>query len=158
MNDSLADDILNIQKIIELLLHSQCRCQSLLLQKWFRGLVVRLERRDGHQFALGVAQSGQFPAENTTCIYVDSAVQPLRLANRSMPIDHHRFTSILRGPVVTNWQTIFVGFARRFPVECEITDLARATSLHFFFHAGVSDDELSIIENIMTYQIVEELN
>src|SRR5437762_654016 len=85
--------------------------------------VIGPQCRNGNQLALWIAECGQFAAEDASRIDIDCSIQPFWFRHRCVSIDDHPLPAILSGPVVTNWQTIFVRFTRRFSVEREIPDL-----------------------------------
>src|SRR5436853_275827 len=60
-------------------------------------------------------------------------------------------------PVVTNRQAEFIGLACRLAKERKIAHLARTSALHVFLHAGVSDDEFSVIQDIVADKLIEEI-
>src|SRR5271155_3897452 len=74
-----------------------------------------------------------------------------------MAINNHRLAPVLSGPVVTNGQTEFVRLAGRLAVQRKIANLSRTTPLHLFFHPRVSNDKLSVVQNIVTDQRINEL-
>src|ERR1700693_4589968 len=73
-----------------------------------------------------------------------------------MAVDHHRSSPILGGPVVSNGQSKLVRLPRRFSVESKVAHLTRTASLHLFFHASVGDDQLSVIQDVVADELVEE--
>lgn len=74
-----------------------------------------------------------------------------------MPINNHCLAPILSGPVVTNGQAEFIRLASCLAVQRKIANLSRTTSLHLFFHPGVGNDKLSVVQNIVTDQRINEL-
>ncbi len=110
------------------------------------------------KLVLWIAQSCKLAAEDAPCIDIDCVIQPLGLWDWGMPIDHHSLASIIQRPVVPDGKTELVGLARRFPVKGEIADLGRPPALHVFFHPGMGNDELAVVQNVMTDESIEEPN
>ena len=158
VDDPLADDILDVEQVIQLLLRSQGWRHFLWRQERLGRLVIGSQSGNRHQLTFWVTQRGQFPAEHAAGIDVDRAVQPFRLGNWRMPINHHRLATILSRPVVAHRKPELVGLSGGFSVQRKIPHLAGAASLHLLLHAGVCDDELALIENVMTNQIVKKFD
>ena len=93
-------------------------------QKWLARLGIGLLGRNRDEFLFRIAQGGQLAAKDATSINVNSAVQPLRLRNGRMSIDHHCRPAILCSPIVANGQAKFVGLARRFAEQGELAHCA----------------------------------
>src|SRR5271154_3997935 len=74
-----------------------------------------------------------------------------------MAINNHRLAPVLSGPVITNGQAEFVRLAGRLAVQRKIANLSRTTPLHLFFHPRVSNDKLSVVQDIVTDQPINEL-
>ena len=103
------------------------------------------------QFPFGITEGSQFSAEHAPGIYVDRAVQPFRLGNRRMPINHHRLATILSCPVVTHWESVFIRLPGGLSIERKIAHLRRAATLHRLLHAGVRYNKLAVVENVVTH-------
>ena len=121
------------------------------------GFGVGVERRNGDEFAFGVAQSGERSAKNAARIDVDGAVEPFRFGNGGVPVDDGRRAAILGCPVVAHRQAELVGFSGGFAVEGELAHRAGGASCHALLHPGVGDDQLAVIEQVMAGEIVDEI-
>ena len=66
VNDPLADDILDVEQVIQLLLCSQRWCHFLLGQERLGRLVIGSESRNRHQFTFGITKGSQFSAEHAS--------------------------------------------------------------------------------------------
>src|SRR5215471_15382972 len=73
-----------------------------------------------------------------------------------MAIDHRRFSPILRGPVISNWQSELVGFARGFAVEAKLPNRTRTAAMHFLPQAGVRDDQPATVENVVADESIQK--
>src|SRR6266480_2639792 len=92
-------------------------------------LVIGSQSRNRNQFTFRITKGSQFSAKHAPCIYIDRAVQPFRLGNRRMPINHHRLATILsRRPVVTHWESVFVRLPGGLAIERKIAHFARTAS------------------------------
>ena len=120
-------------------------------------LAVGARGRDRDELPLRVAQRGELAAEDAAGVDVDRAVEPLRLGHRRVAVDDHRRAAVFRRPVVAHRQAELVGLAGRLAVQGEVPHLARAAALHLLLHAGMGDDQLAVVEDVVADQAVEEL-
>ena len=74
-----------------------------------------------------------------------------------MSVDYHRLPSVLGSPVVSDGQTELVGLARRLTVLRKRANLARAPTLHLLLHARMRCDQLAVIEDVVTHEVIEKV-
>jgi len=120
-------------------------------------LRVGAEGVDGDEFPFRITEGGETTAEDAAGVDVDRAVKPFGFGDWCVAVDDHGLAAVFGGPVVAHGEAEFIGFAGGFAVEGEFADGAGAPSLHAFLHAGVSDDELAVIEHVVTDETVDEV-
>ncbi len=156
-DDPLAEHVLGVQQIVVNLLARQRRRLRLLGQERPNRLAVCPSGGHRHELPLRPAQCGQLTAEHAAGVDVRCAVEPFRLGNRRVAVDHCRPAAILGSPIAADGQAELVGLARRFAVKGELPHLARAAPLHLLFHAGMGDHQLPVVQYIMADQFVKEI-
>src|SRR5688500_8085986 len=85
-------------------------------------------------------------------------IQPARLGEWRMPIDHERAATVVPRPIEPRGQAILVPLAGGLAVEAELPDLSRSPALHLFLQARMRDDQFAVVENIVAYLPVEEVD
>jgi len=73
-------------------------------------------------------------------------------------VHYDRVAAIFGSPVVSDRQPEFVGLTGCLAVGSELTDLSRPSALHRLLHAGVGDDELPVIEDVVRDETVNPLH
>jgi len=140
-----------------LLLGSQCRSKTFRSEKRLFGLGIGLPGWYGYQFPFRIAQRSQLPTKDAASIDIDRAVEPFGFGHRRMAIDHHGRPSVFRRPVVSHRQAKLVDFAGRLTKQRKIPHCRRAAPLHGFLHASVRNDQLAVIQDVMTHQFMDKI-
>src|SRR5215467_7088166 len=157
-DDSLSNHIIDIEQVVMNLLRSEQRngfyCRG---KQWLDGLGICLTGRNRKQFSFRIPKRCQIPAKDTAGIDVDGSIQPIRLRDGGMAVDDHSPATVLGGPVVANRQPKLVRLTRRFAIQRKVADFSRASTLHFLFHPCVSNNKLSIVQDVVTDELIDEL-
>ena len=156
-DDPLAEDVVGIEHVVVGLLGRELGSLLFLGQEGPGRFAVGLRGWDRDELLLRVAQGGELAAEDAAGVDVDRAVEPVRFGDRRVAVDDHRRAPVFRRPVVAHRQAELVRLAGRLAVQGEVPHLARAAPLHLCLHAGVGNDQLAVIEDVMADQAVEEL-
>jgi hypothetical protein len=112
-------DVVNVEKILELLLMRQLRLCGHGRQEWFGRRIVFAHCENRDHFLFRITKRCELASKNTPCIDIDRSIESLRLGDGSVSVNHHRTTAIFGCPVVTNGQTVFIGFTCRLSKEGE---------------------------------------
>ena len=155
-DEPLASHVVDVEEIIVGLLRAQPRCCDRRQERANR-IGVRLEGWHRDQLLLGPAQGRQPAAEHAAGVDVDGAIEPLRLRNGRVSVDHAGTSAVLGRPVVADGQSELVGLAGRFAEQGEVPHLGRPAPLHLRLHAGVRDHEPAVVEDVVADEAVEEL-
>ena len=81
----------------------------------------------------------------------------MRLGDGGVAVDDCGGAAVFGGPVVADGQAEFVGFAGGVAVEGELAHAAGGAADVLFLEAGVGDDELSVVEDVMADEFVDEV-
>jgi hypothetical protein len=71
-------------------------------------------------------------------------------------VDDARRAAVVGGPVVADGEAELVGLSRRLAEIRELPHRGRGPALELFLHPGVSDDEISAVEDEVAHQPLDE--
>ena len=74
--------------------------------------------------------------------------------NGRVTVNNHCSSAIFSRPIVAHRQPELIGFARGLAEKRELPDSTGPASLHGLLHASVGNDQLAVVEHIMTHQLV----
>jgi len=154
VDDFVAGDVGEIEEGVEVLLGREA------IGVGFEGLGrfgVGLESGGGNGFVFRVTESGEIAAKDATGVDVDGAIEPARIADRSVAIDDEGLATVVGGPVETHGETVFIFLAGGVSVEAHFANGPGAASDHFFFDSGVGHDEAALVEDKVGDEAVDEV-
>ena len=123
----------------------------------FRRLVPDALGDDRDELLLGIAKSGQPPAEHAAGVEAHRVVHPHRVGGRRVPVQDHRRASVVVGPGQADRKPELVGLAGRVAVQGEAAHASRSPPLVRLLQAGMGDDEPALVEHQVRDQVVAEL-
>ncbi len=112
---------------------------------------------DGDGFALGISERGEMSAVDASGVDVDSVVEPERPGYRGVAKDYKRVAVISGGPVGSDGEAGVVGLAGGFSIDGKRAGVARGDSLERLRKAGVSNDQIAVVEDEVAGQAGKEL-
>lgn len=129
LDDSLAEDVVEVEKVVVNLLSGERGRSRIFRQEGLRRLVVGVRRRYGDELSLGPPERGEPASENAARVDADRVVQPFGFGDRRVPVHDGGRPSVLLRPGVAHRQPVLVRLAGRFTEERELANHTRAASL-----------------------------
>ena len=123
IDNPLADHIFDVEYIVRGVLR-RALGNDFAWKKRLSGFVIGGAGRNRDDLAFRIPQSRELAAKYAACIDVHGIVQPHRLGYRRMPVDHERFTAIVRGPVVANGETKLVCFPSCLAIQRKVANFS----------------------------------
>ena len=73
-----------------------------------------------------------------------------------MTVNNYSAAAVIRRPIQTDRQPVFVALTRCLAVKAEIAHTHRASADILLLYSGVSYNELAVVEDVMTYKRVDK--
>jgi hypothetical protein len=156
LHDALSEHVLEVEQVVVQLLVRERRRRDVLGQERLGWLVVGACRGNADELALRPAEGRELAAEDAPGVDAEGVVQPRGLGHRCMAVHDGGATPIVLRPWVPHGQAVLVGLSRRLAEKGKLADDARAAPLERLLEPRVRDDELAVIEHVVTHQAVDE--